>query len=210
MPSDRTRTKGHQLKHKFHLNVRQNCFIQSGKALDRLPRDVAPSPDTFLCHLLGWMISRVPSNPKNSGTSLKNGEKSRLLQGGLPRKATRNTTGKDRASTGRGERVPKGAGLEAPAGIGGSPCPPQRAPVGSSTLRPHTPPLRPRGSGSAPAPRLRGSRARRPPRSRAGAREEGGEEREPGEARGALRPSRAMTSSRPAARATRRANRWRA
>lgn len=185
VPSDRTRTKGHQLKHKFHLDVRQNCFIRSGKALDRLPRDVAPSPDTFLCHLLqttlpwqrGWAGLSPGSLPTPIilGTSLKNGEKSRLLQGGLTRKATRNATGKDRASTGRGERVPKGAELEAPAGIGGNPCPPpQGSPGDQHSEASHAPapspqPLRPWGSGSAPAPRLRGSRARRPPRSRAGA-----------------------------------------
>ena len=63
VPSDRTRSNGHKLKHKeFHLNMTKNFFVlRVAEHCNRLPREVVESPsleafkthmDMFLCHLL--------------------------------------------------------------------------------------------------------------------------------------------------------------
>jgi len=63
VPSDRTRVKGHKLKHsKFHLNMRKNFFtLRVMEHWNPLPREVVESPsleifktrlDKVLCSLL--------------------------------------------------------------------------------------------------------------------------------------------------------------
>ena len=55
VPSDRTRGKGHKLKHgKFHLNTTKNFFtLKVVKHSNRLPREVveSPFPAIFKTHL---------------------------------------------------------------------------------------------------------------------------------------------------------------
>lgn len=66
VPSDRTRSNGHKIKHKkLHLNMRKNFFsLRVADNWNRLPRKGVKSPsletiqiplDEFLCHLL-WVI----------------------------------------------------------------------------------------------------------------------------------------------------------
>jgi len=63
VPNDRTRGKGHKVKHKkFHLNMRKNFFpLRETERWNRLPREVVESPSleifknrlaAFLCGLL--------------------------------------------------------------------------------------------------------------------------------------------------------------
>lgn len=64
VPSDRTCSNGHKLKHfKFHLSTRNNFTLRMAQHLNRLPNGGVESPlGTFQIHLL-WFVIPVSPTP---------------------------------------------------------------------------------------------------------------------------------------------------